>query len=147
MKKIIIATLLLLLTAAMAWAAGTVTETSSTYGYGIRKVTLAWTSDASGDATYTTSQLSGAIMRVTFDPDGTAAPTDLYDITLKDENDFDVLVGSGANLSATTSSSVCPQIDDQDGTNTIAVIISGQLSLAVSNAGNAKSGEVVLYLK
>ena len=147
MKKLLILFAVIVLLPAGVWAAGTVSMGQVYYGGGIKRVAISWTSDASGDATYTTTQLGGVILRVTFDPDGTAAPTDNYDITLKDENGIDVLAGSGANLSTSTTSSVCPQINDQSAAAATAAAISGTLALAVSNAGNAKSGQVILYLK
>ena len=104
-----------------------------------RKLLLAWVSDASGDVNGTlTDVVSGILYRVGFVPDGGGTqPTDLYDITLDDEDGVDVLAANGANLSNANSS----QHTDA------ARAIDGTLELKVSNAGNAKGGLVALYIR
>jgi hypothetical protein len=116
----------------------TITES---FNLGIRKVTFAWTSDASGDVNGTTgvmaSKITGRIERVVTDP-GSTAPTTLYDIVLNDENGADVLAGAGANLSATVS--VSANLNPP-------VLVDNTLTLVVSNAGDSKVGQVVLYVR
>ena len=114
----------------------------------IVKYTMSWTSASDGTATFTTPELTGTIVGVTFDPT-TAAPTANYDVTLSDENGVDVLAGQGANLSATVSTRVCPSQPMKDGTttSTAPIPIHGTLDLSVSNAGDTKSGKVILYLR
>lgn len=121
-----------------SWAVGSITITYAE-ARTVRKVTLAWTSDASGNVSANlTKELSGNIQRVAFIPgSGGTQPTDLYDIVLLDSDGVDVLAAGGANLSnATKSQSI---VD--------ARAIDGTLELQVSNAGNAKTGTVALYLR
>ena len=85
-------------------AAGTATQTyapvySSEGVTNLSTLTFAWTSDATGDVTSTTSttisnQIAGkyVVMAVT-SPD-TTAPTAGYDITITDVNNTDVLGGT-----------------------------------------------------
>jgi len=127
--------------------AGTVTITYSETRT-VKKVTFDWTSDAAGDATADSKALSGQILRVCFVPDsGGTQPTDLYDVVLNDADGLDVLQGLGANLSNTTASNVVPIVTDGTAGNAAPVAIDGVLSLSVSNAGNAKGGKVILYLR
>ncbi len=127
-------------------AAGTNTITTVTAIRPMR-VSFAWTSNASGAVNGTlTGKLGGVISRVVFVPGATTAqPTDLYDVTLLDEHGMDVLAGKGANLSNATSTQICPLIGDGTTTNQ-PVVINGTLELQVTNAGNAKSGAVHIYL-
>jgi hypothetical protein len=136
--------------------AGTVTTTPANLraydggrNPGITKHAIAWVSDASGNATGDTPVIYGTIFRVAFVPSASAAPTDNYDVTLIDENGIDILSGQGANQDTSTASHVAPLIPATDGTTTTAVppTVADALSLSVSNAGNAKQGSVVLYVR
>ena len=107
----------------------------------IRKYTISWTSDASGNATANTIVLSGSIARINFVPgSGDTQPTDLYDLTLKDSDGIDILLGSGADLSNTIATTIIPLISSNK------IVINEKLAIAVSNAGNAKTGTVTLYI-
>lgn len=119
--------------------AGTVTTTEERFG-SIKRIKFDWLSDASGDATATTTYTySGEVLRAIFVPDGsTTAPSDLYDVTITDADSIDILYGQGA---------------DMDGTNTVvlvenlAPVANDVLSLTVANGGNAKGGIVYLYIR
>ena len=114
----------------------------------VKKVVLDWLSDASGDCTGNTVALSGQILRVVFVPDsGGTAPTNLYDVVLNDADSLDVLAGLGANLSNTTSTQVVPVVTNGTAGNMAPMAVDGILSLAVSNGGNAKGGQVILYMR
>jgi hypothetical protein len=126
--------------------AGTVTATRaprvSGNGREVEKVSVAWTSDASGNADGSITNLYGFLVKYVTDPDGTAAPTDLYDMTLVDENSVDALAGSGADRSATLNQQVYPVAS---GAQT-PVFLCGTHTFTIANAGNAKSGVAVFYL-
>jgi len=84
--------------------AGTVVETSEQNGP-VGVITLTCTADAadgSFPATALLAGISGKIVRLVVNP-GSPAPTDLYDLTLDDEDGFDVLQGLGANLLTATA--------------------------------------------
>jgi hypothetical protein len=92
--------------------------------------------------------ISGEIQRVVIDPQS-PAPTDLYDITLTDEDSVDVLAGQGANVSTSATSIVCPGTPLKDGTTVSVrpVVVDGILTLNITNAGNGGAGKVVVYVR
>jgi hypothetical protein len=114
----------------------------------IKKVTLSWLSHTDGTATFTTEELTGTLVGVTFNP-GSTTPSANYDVTLKDTDEVDVLAGQGANLSETTSTRICPSQPMKDGTTTSTAPfpIHSTLALSITNAGSAKNGTIVLYLR
>jgi hypothetical protein len=126
-----------------------ITENAKASAAPVRKLVISWTSDGSGNATGNTGGINGVVLCVVFDPDDSAAPTDQYDVTLSDENGVDILAGQGANLSSSASSAVCPGIAFTDGTtaSTVPRAVCGDLSLSVSNAGDTKKGQVVIYFR
>lgn len=119
-------------------------------GSDVVKHTFEWVSDASGNATIPSGfAVSGYITRVVIIPSGSAAPTTLYDLTMTDEDGVDVLAGRGANMSATATLSMCPGTPINDGTtaSVVPVVVDSILTLNVANAGNAKAGTVVVYVR
>ncbi len=129
----------------MAWS-----QSYRQNGTDIVKHTFDWVSDGSGNATLaSTVPVSGVIHRDVFVPSASAAPTTLYDVTLTDAEGIDVLAGQGANLSATLAASVCPGTPLKDGTtvNVAPTTVDGILTLNVTNAGSAKAGKVVVYVR
>jgi hypothetical protein len=137
--------------------AGSVVVTAQSEFTGARrrvsKYTLAWTSDASGNVSGTaTDYISGAIVGVVFVPGtGGNQPSDAYDVTLVifGGDGIDLLTGLGANLSQSSNTRKIPGLNVTDGTNNTVglVAIDDQLELVVQNAGNAKSGQVILYVR
>lgn len=124
--------------------AGSITVTKDRADRSVQKVSLAWVSDASGDVNGTTIPLMGTIQRITYVPNGGAtAPTALYDVVMNDAESVDVLDGTGANLSATATSTAYPLLGAG---NNVPAIVSGLCTLVVTNAGSAKGGTVHLYL-
>lgn len=114
-----------------------VTEEKNT----IRKIKFAWTSAADGTATETTTNAyTGEIIRLVTIP-GTAGvqPTDQYDITITDEDGVDVLAAAGANRSNANI--------EQVAASSLGVVANDKLTINVSNAGNAKSGTAIIYVK
>lgn len=106
---------------------------------------IAWTSTALGAVTATVPGVVGTIGRVSFVP-GSPTPTTLYDITLKDEDGFDVLAGLGGDLSVAATTSKVPLIGD--GTTTQQpVLVNGTMTLAITNAGASKQGVLRLYMR
>lgn len=120
--------------------AGTVVTTEETIGT-IKKVKFAWTSSAGGAADATTTGVySGEIIRlVTVPGAGGDQPTNLYDVAVNDADGNDVLMGAGANRSNASTEQVL-------GTS-LGCVANDALTLAVTNAGNAKTGTVILYIR
>ncbi len=123
-------------------AAGTATVTRSDLGANLTKYSIAWTSTAGGAVSANLFTVRrGFLVGIKFVPgSGGSQPTDLYDVTLVDTDSVDQLGGMGANLSNATSSRLSfdpPLIND--GVQ--------QLDLVVANAGNAKTGTVILWIQ
>jgi hypothetical protein len=109
-------------------------------------VNLDWLSDAGGNVVATTNQVSGTIERLVFNPDGgSTIPTAAYDVVLNDRDGVDMLNGTGANLTSGTVKTIV--VTDGDGTTNLPMATAGELSLAVTNAGNAKGGIIRFYLR
>ena len=121
--------------------AGTVTVTEQIHTT-VKRIYWDWLSTAGGAADLvTTLPYDGVLERAVFIPDGGGTqPTDLYDVTITDPDGVDVLAALGANLS--NAATVVKK--HSDGLTAVA----GQLlTLNVTNAGNAKGGVVILYLR
>jgi hypothetical protein len=119
---------------------GTVTISEERLG-SVKKITFAWTSTAGGAASKTTSYAyNGEIIRqVTVPGAGGSAPTDQYDITVTDGDSTDVLMGQGANRSNVNTEQVLA--------SSLGCVANDTLTLNVSNAGNAKSGTLYVYIR
>ena len=119
--------------------AGTVTKTEKISG-SVKKLIFAWTSSAGGAADATSvAAFDGKVIGFTTIPDGGAAPDDNYDVVVTDVDGHDVLVGAGANRDTSNTEHV-------DGAN-LAAVAGSLLTLAVTNAGNAKSGTVIVWVR
>ena len=116
--------------------AGSATVTR--HGSGVKVHTVAWTSDASGNCDAGVVHIDGQLQRVVTDPSGTAAPTDDYDITLVDEDGYDIAGGQLANRDTANTETVVL---------TAALLHYGNVTVTVANAGNAKSGTIKLYVR
>lgn len=126
--------------------AGTITKSYSKTR-SIEKIVADWVSDTSGNATGNFLRKSGEIVRVGFAPSTDSAPTNNYDIEINDTEGFDVLNGCGANLSSSVKAQYFPAMVDHLVGYSIPVAFDGILSVAVSNAGNAKQGKIVLHIR
>lgn len=82
--------------------AGSVTDTT-TIKSGVKKHSLAWTSDASGNVTGNSSYyMAGRITRIVIKP-GSTTPSDGYDLALNDSDSVDILQGLGGDLSSSSN--------------------------------------------
>jgi hypothetical protein len=120
--------------------AGTVTVTEKRTGT-VKKITWVWVCDASGNADkQTVAPFDGKLIAFeTIPAGGGSAPTDLYDITVVDDDGFDVLAGGGQNR-ATGSTQIVAE-------TSLGAVGNEKLYLHVINAGNAKGGTVILWLR
>ena len=125
---------------------GTLTITPQGLNGRLQAYTLDWLSDANGNVLASTIQIMGTIERLVYKPDtGSTIPTADYDVTLTDSEGVDVLNGTGANLDDDSTSSTITT--EGDGTTNIPMAAAGPLTLAVTNAGNAKGGEIRIYFR
>jgi hypothetical protein len=111
-----------------------------------------WTSAAAPAAGSVTevgalTNVSGCIMQFINVPDsGVTQPTNLFDMTLLDENGVDVLMGAGANLSNDkTSTADYKTIRNLDGGPVC--VHNATLTPAITAAGNEKTGTFYLILR
>ena len=118
--------------------AGTVVTSERIHG-SAKKVIFAWTSAASGAADATTvAAFDGRIVGLITIP-GTPAPTTLYDVAVLDGDGHDVLLGAGADRSAA--------VTEYKTEANLAAVAASKLTLAVTNAGDAKQGTVILFIR
>ncbi len=120
--------------------AGTVTATETVHG-SVKKIAFAWTSSAGGAADGTsTNAFDGKIVGLATIPSGGGtAPTDDYDVAIADADGHDVLVGAGANRDTANT-------EYKDG-SVLGAVAGSKLTLAVTNAGNAKQGTVIVWVR
>jgi hypothetical protein len=128
---------------------GTATIASSRLPDGkVVKYSIAWTSDSAGRVTATVPDMYGYILRVTTNPgDSTAAPSDNYDIVLNDEDTTDTLQGLGANRDESTVETITPHVGNVATGALIPMPVAGDLYLLITNAGDANSGVIRVYMK
>lgn len=128
--------------------AGTATQTETAWnGDQLASLEIAWISEDGGanagkvDATI--SKVHGTLEGVAFNPSATAAPTADYDVVINDVDGVDVLGGKGADLSDSTAT--------YHGEATTSPVFpratTGLLTLAITNAGNAKEGTIRLFYR
>jgi len=122
---------------------GTVTITEETFNT-VKKVKFEWTSvngggDAGKASKTTSNAYTGEIIRLVTIPDAVDVPTDNYDIVINDEDSTDVLMGAGANRDTANTEQVLA--------SSLGCVANDKLSLSVENAGNAKQGTTIIYIR
>jgi hypothetical protein len=121
--------------------------------HSIKKVIVDWTSDdTTGAVTGTTKKIVGTLIKGVTDP-GAAAPSANYDIDITDEEGVNVLAACQSGLGnrhTADSEQVYFLVLDAAGTplaQSIHPVVCDALTIAVTNAGNSKTGQLVLYYK
>lgn len=119
----------------------------------VRKIVADWVSDdTTGGVAGTTKKISGTLIKGVTDP-GAAAPTDNYDIAITDEEGVDVLAvcqSTLANRDTANSEQVYFLVLDAAGTplaQSLHPVVSDKLTITISNAGNSKNGQLILYYR
>lgn len=133
--------------------AGAIVASASDVRSGITKYEVTWVSDSAGDVSGSVFAMKqGTIIAVEFIPgSGALAPTDLYDVDLRDEEGvtmFDDGAGTtvGSNLSSVAASHKVPLV------GLVGVTIyrrwhhGGDAELTVSGAGDSNAGTVNIYV-
>jgi hypothetical protein len=118
-----------------------VTLTERTYT-SVKKIVWDWLSTDGGVVvSETTNAFDGLLERAVFIPDAAGTqPTNAYDVTVTDSDGLDILAGLGADLSnAATVVKV-----HSDG---LTAVSGEKIELNIANAGDAKGGQVILYLR
>lgn len=121
----------------------------------IRKVLADFVTDsATGSVAGTTRKIVGRLLKIVTDPGGTA-PSDNYDVVLTDEEGVDLSVHMSdgviaaliARDTANTEETYLTLEDTAAGTSSMASypVVCDALTITVNNAGNSKTGQIVLY--
>jgi len=123
--------------------AGTVTVSHSKFGV-IRRIVADWVADAAAATVPDTALpvFEGRILELTTNP-GAVAPTNLYDVTLIDEEGSDRLQGLGANRATATTETV--PVVYSGSTIHPAVGLYETLTLKLAgNAVNSAAGRIII---
>jgi hypothetical protein len=122
-------------------AGATMTFTETVYGT-IKKIKCAWLSDDATGAVSgtTTNYYDGRFIGACTVPGlAAAAPTDNYDIAVSDADSVDIALGALANRDTANTEYVAEA--------SMAGTAQSKLTVAVTNAGNTKTGTLYLYIR
>ena len=119
-----------------------VTITQDSITYPIQKISWDWLCTDLGVVESTASGwYCGKIVRAILASDAApTAPTTGYDVTIEDEDGYDILSGEGADV---TSAATVYLVDPDK----CLWVRSNSLTLKVANAGAEKGGVVTLYIQ
>jgi hypothetical protein len=103
----------------------------------------------------TTRKIFGELIKIVTDP-GSAAPTADWDVVLTDEEGVDLSIHMDdvaiaaliARHTTTTLETYLP-LEDTAGTGRIAAwpVVCDKLTVTVNNAGNSKTGQIIIYYR
>ena len=117
-------------------------------GGSIHRIIGTWETTSGGVATEATQKVSGKLIKAITNP-GATAPTDNYDITIKDDQAFDVLTNCEDNLvdrDTTNTEEVYFLVNDDGSLGTGgSPVVNSVLTIAVANGGDTKQGVIHLY--
>jgi len=117
---------------------GTLTKNVDGSATGFSVVSLAWQSNASGTVTAPVVPMPDAFLQRATLATVAHGATTLYDVTLKDRDGYDVLLGVGANVSTETLQVTTLWSDKP-------VPTALPCALSITNAGASKTGTIRLY--
>ena len=119
----------------------------------IRKVIADWTSDdTTGAVSGTCKKITGTLIKGVTDPSATA-PTDNYDIAITDSEGLDVLGNCVDNLADRDTANteevyfLVSNLAATDPAGNLHPVVCDPLTISVTNAGNSKQGQVILYYR
>ena len=126
----------------MADEPGVITLEDITHGT-IKKIKAEWASGTGvneGTATVTTTNpFDGRIIGATTVPDGVAAPTADYDITVADNDGVDIALGALADRHTANTEYVAEA--------SMAGVAHSLLTISIAAAGDTKEGTLYLYIR
>lgn len=119
-----------------------VTITQDAVNYPLQKIQWDWLSATGGAVSSAASGwYCGKIVKVSLASDaGDTAPTNLYDVTIEDQDGLDVLSGGGADVTAAAT----VYINDP---TKVLWVRSNVLTLKVATAGDANGGVVTMLIQ
>ena len=119
--------------------AGTVTIIEHNLG-SVQKIAWSWTSTAGGAADLVSVEAyTGKVLACTTDP-GAAAPTDNYTLTITDGGGEDILLGAGLANRDTSNTEHLLEAN-------LGAVSNSLITMNITGAGNAKAGEVFLWIR
>ncbi len=121
--------------------ASSVTISEQAHGKGFHKVTFDWTGHTDGVVTKvaTAKKYTGKVEVLITDPDGSAIPTDNYDVTVTDEDDYDILAGGGIDRDTANTETVL--------SSSLGAVFESTIGPVVTNSGSSKQGKIVLLIR
>lgn len=122
----------------------------------VRKVVATFlTDDSTGSVAGTTKKIVGQLIKIVTDP-GSSAPSANWDVVLTDEEGVDLSIHMDdvaiaaliARHESTTLETYLP-LEDTAGTGRVGAwpVVCDKLTITVNNAGNAKTGQIILYYR
>jgi hypothetical protein len=116
-----------------------------------RRVIADWVSDdATGAVTGTSKKVVGRLVKAVTDP-GSPAPSANYDIALTDDASADILANTDATLANrhTSNSETVVFFEKNVAAAALASapVVCSTITIAITNAGNSKQGQLVLYVE
>lgn len=107
----------------------------------IKKIKWDWVcTDGGIVSSQTTGTYTGELIRLITDPDAAAAaPDDNYNITILDEDGYDVLIGGGLLRDTANTEQVLA--------SSLGCCYNTKLTLTIAAAGDANGGVAILYIK
>lgn len=122
----------------MGATAQVVTKTEVTHP-SVKCLKLAWTSASDGTVvSQSSAYYDGKVIWLATDP-GATAPTDNWDLTVTDANGIDVLAGAGADRDTANTEYVAEA--------SLGAVANSKLTVNITNAGDAKTGTIYLYIR
>ena len=120
---------------------GSCTTTETTYG-SVKRIKFEWTSSAGGvvvAAGTTSGVYDGKLIWVATVPDAISAPTDDYDVELRDADAIDLLMGNGADRDTADTEYIAEA--------SIGAVAQSTIVPYILNAGNAKRGTIYVWIR
>jgi len=107
----------------------------------VKKIKAEWTSDDSTGAVSgtTTYPYDGKLLGAITVPDGTAAPSDNYNIAINDDDSVDVALAALAARDTADTEYVAEA--------SMAGVAGSKLTIAITAAGNSKKGTLYLFIR
>ena len=119
----------------------------------IKRILIDWVSDdATGAVSGTSKKIVGALIKGVTDP-GAAAPTADYDIVITDEEGVNVLGNCVDDLVDRHTSNteevyfLVSNLAAADPGGIVPPVVCDKLTFSVSNAGNSKAGQIIIYYR
>jgi hypothetical protein len=152
--KIFLMTLcLVLICTSQVWSVGTVTVNYNQLSATEHILTLSWVGDASNGLvpaytvpTWITNELQPYYIFMVCTVPGATAPTALYDITLVDGINIDMMGGVLANRSNSATECVVPVIDIAHSVGAGRPIYGGMTLNLTGNSVNSATGTIIIFL-